>query len=416
MHTSLSSTYVIWLITRSTKVFREFFENFNKSLLSLTAPTPRKTITADVVQVAELATSLDPVTETAEVQRMVNVHNDALNSEALSVPARLEIKRTVFFTGYLIPPADTAKLLTLVTLPPGIPESEVKFLANTILITPHPCPASKLEKIGGIGHKQMWKISGAAVYESKIWAARVTPVPPLSVVYTENSVPIVVLAHFKGARPVDANRIQNWQPVASGKEYVFETVVGEKMQLRVEREVDGETEYEGLFPHRGVKRRIDEPRYEGDSYRPSPHNPRNGYSNDENRRPGNSGNYRGGNQNRNRGAGNGPGGGQHRHVSHANGRGGRGGGGGGGGGNRGRGRGSYKSLDDVGTGNSRYGWQGNGYPTSQQPNYDDGPSSSFAPGTGEPYHSAFPALGGGGSGGREHNGASHGDGGLPYGK
>lgn len=432
MHPFSSYNYLTWLTLRSTKIFREFFENFNKTLLSQPAPQDRKPIVAEVVQVAEMASSLDPVTETAEVQRMANAHRAAQNSGAQSNSGRLEIKRTVFYTGYLISPADTAKLLTLINLPSGMPESEVKFLANNILITPHPCPASKLEKIGGIGRKQTWQVTGTAVYESKIWAARVAPLPSTSITYTENPVPFVVLALSRGARIIDANRIQNWQPMASEKEFVFQTVVGEKTHLRVEREVEGETEYEGLFAHRGLKRRHgDEFKYEGDSYRPSAsHNPRSGYSNDENRRTGNSSNYRGGNPNRSRGGGNGPGGGgQHRHSPHANGRSGRGGGGGGSGGggggryvggggggnNRGRGRGGYKSLDDVGTGNNRYGWQGNGYQNSQQPNYDDGPSSSML-GNGEPYNSAFPALGASAGSDRDHNATNNGGGGLPYGK
>ncbi len=401
---------------KHTKAFRDFFETFNKTLLSPTAPTPRKPITAEVIQVADAVTTLDPVIETAEVQRMINNHNTAVRSGASSHAYRYEIKRTVFYTGYLISPVDTARLLTLVNLPSGMPESEVKFLANSILITPRPCEPSILERVGGIGYKQTWQVTGMAIYESKIWAARVAPVPPNSAFHTDNPVPIVVLALLKGARPIDAGRIQNWQPVSADKQFVFQSVVGEKVQLRVEREVEGEGEYESLFAHKNLKRRHDQDAGLPDrgTHRfvpPGPH--RGGYNNDENRRPSGNPGYRGGrDQSRGRG-GNASGGGQHRYPPHNDRRGGRGGGSGGGGGrgggnnnNRGRSRGGYKSLDDV-QNNGRSGGQSVGY-QSFKPNYDDGPSG---PG-GQGYDTTFPALGDGGY--TQPGGV--GAGGLPYGK
>ncbi len=399
---------------KHTKSFRDFFETFNKMLLSPTAPTPRKPITAEVIQVADAVTTLDPVVETAEVQRMINNHNAAISSRASYRGIRYEIKRTVFFTGYLISSVDTARLLTLVNLPSGMPESEVKLLANSILITPRPCESSILERVGGIGYKQTWQVTGIAVYESKVWAARVAPIPPNSTFHTDNPVPLVVLALLKGGRPVDANRIQNWQPVNADKQFVFQSVVGEKLQLRVEQEVEGEGEYESLFAHKTLKRRHEQNGGPSDreTHRYVPTGPhRGGYNNDDNRRPSGNAKHRGGGRDQSRGRGGNPNsGGQHRYPPH-NDRRGRGGGGGGGGGdrrggniNRGRGRGGYKSLDDV-QNNGRNSSQAMGY-QSFQPNYDDGPSG---PG-GQGYDSSFPALGG------QNQPGGVGAGGLPYGK
>lgn len=404
------------LMPCSVEGFRKFFENFNKMLISPTPPTPRKPIAAEVIQVAELATTLDPVVEAAEVQRMINTHNAGapLNSR------RYEMKRTVFYTGYLFSAPDTAKLLTFVNLPSGMPGNEVKFLADKILITPRMASNALLDKVGGLGHKQTWQVTGIACFDHQIWAARVAPVPPTTTYHTDTPTPLVILALRKDARPSDVGRIQSWQSLPTDKQYIFQTVVGEKVQLRIERESDGEIDNESQPLQKDVKRRyggLEESQPDRDVYRPTaPQNHRSGY-NDENRRlgPGGSnGSYRGGNQNRGRGGGgNGPGGGNlHRYPSHTGGRGGRGGGGGGGGagrgggGNRGRGRGGYKSLDDVGSGAGRYGAQGNAYQNAQQqqPNYDDGPSHD---GRGsEAYNLAFPPLGAGGGGG----------GGLPYGK
>ncbi|KAI9723688.1 MAG: hypothetical protein M1812_000988 [Candelaria pacifica] len=226
--------------------FRDFFTAFNKALMSPTAPTPRKPITAEVVQVAEGSTTLSPITETAEVQRMINSHNASVPNHH----GRLAIKRTIFYTGYIISPLDTTNLLSLINLPTQLPDNEVKILANNILITPRPCPRSILDKVGGIGKKFTWQVTGTAVFENKVWAARVSPVPETERYYTENPVPMVVLAVRKGARPQDAGRIQNWQPVPPEKAYTFDTVVGEKVLLRVEEENPHEGDWESLFPNR----------------------------------------------------------------------------------------------------------------------------------------------------------------------
>lgn len=52
---------------KHTQGFRDFFDAFNQSLLAPTAPTPRKPISASCIQVAEGTTTLDPVSETAEI-------------------------------------------------------------------------------------------------------------------------------------------------------------------------------------------------------------------------------------------------------------------------------------------------------------------------------------------------------------
>jgi len=217
-----------------------------------------------------------------------------------------------------------------------MPDTDMKFLANNVLITPRPCPNSILEKVGGMGSKTTWEVTGTAVFESKIWAACVRPVPETKKYYTENPVPIVVLALRKGARPIDAGKIQNWQPVPPEKQFVFESTVGEKVLLRIEEEDPKENEYESLFPNKTFKRKHAQ---EGEHERQA------------------SGSY--GNNGQGQGSGGGRG---YQQQNYGGGRGGRGnfrgnggrgrGGGnrGNGGGGRGRGRGgghNYRSLDDV---------------------------------------------------------------------
>ncbi|KAJ9624140.1 hypothetical protein H2203_005590 [Taxawa tesnikishii (nom. ined.)] len=353
---------------KHTKGFRDFFNSMNLALQRSEDPNMRPPFHAEVIQVPEQATSLDPVTEVAEVQRMINSHNTAILEGTASFRAiPLAVKRTVFYTGYLISPADTDRLLTLVELPKGTPDYEVRYLANNVLITPRPAPYSILNKVGGLGHKLTWRVTGLAVLEQRVWAARVAPVDAHAKYYSENPTPTVVLALRRNAKPIDANRITNWQPVPEHQAFEFETVVGEKVLLRVEEERRNEDEWEATFPSSRNQRK--HPREDVEDFPPLgstgsgqangngnnshaqgtgssvptprdwPRAPRDERPGD--RRPGGYGGYRGGNQNR--GGRGGQRGGGYR------GRGGQGRGGGG----RGRGRGgsSYRSLDDnVGSG------------------------------------------------------------------
>lgn len=316
------------------KEFREFFMDYNRRQNGIGGRATRGSITAEVVQVVDGATLLDPVVEIAEVQRLINDHNLTISRGKKA--NRLQIKKTVFYTGYLITNADTQKLLTLAQIPPYMPDHELKFLANNILITPRPCPKSILEKVGGMGNKLLWEVTGTAVFENTIWAASVRPVPQSTKYYTENPVPIVVLALRKGARPIDAGKIQNWQPVPPDKQFIFETTVGEKVLLRVEEEDPKENDYESLFPNKAFKRKHaqEEDSHRQSSGQPSQRNGRGGYQqNYRSRGQGSRGGYRG---------------------NDTSGRGYRGGstrGGNSGSGGRGRGRGGngnhYRSLDDV---------------------------------------------------------------------
>ncbi|KAB8073674.1 hypothetical protein BDV29DRAFT_191524 [Aspergillus leporis] len=336
------------------KHFREFFEQLNRRLQSGQTSSPRKPVNSDVIQVAEGATFLSPVIEAAEVQRMINSHNLVARNPSLNgakLPyGRLRIKRTIFYTGYLISNADSSRLISQLLnpmLPSGLADSnELKYMANSILITPRPAPRSILDKVGGLGKKLNWQITGTAVFEHRVWAARLTPVPATEKYYTENPQPVVVLAVRKGARPIDAGKIQNWHPVPADKAFTLETVVGEKVVLRVEEENPHEGEWESQFLNKNHKRRYQQERDEDilypqpggtghDGPAPGRHfNPRHGGSNrhyhDDGPRRG--GSYRG------RGRGSGP----------------RGRGHGSRGGARGRGRGrdagppqGYRSLDDY---------------------------------------------------------------------
>lgn len=210
---------------------------------------------------------------------MINAHNrslrDPARNETRSPYGRLKIKRTVFYTGYLLSNAESNLLISEVLNPllsPALAESnDLKYMANCILITPRPATPHILDKVGGMGKKISWKVTGTACYENRVWAARLSPVPETEIYFTENPHPVVVLAVRKGARPVDASRIQKWNPVPSNQAITFETVVGEKVVLRVEEA----SAYEGdLSMNKSQKRRHQQERDEDILY---PQSTRQGY-------------------------------------------------------------------------------------------------------------------------------------------
>lgn len=327
---------------KHTKGFRDFFFEFNKDLLAGRNQSSRKPIIAEVIQVAENATQLDPVAEIAEIQKLMNAHNTQVKTGSAppgTVP--YQIKKTVFYTGYMIPANMTERLSSLVTIPANsMPKDDIRYLANSILITPKPCPRSILDKVGGIGAKMRWKITGISCFENKLWAARVEPIPKNAKFYSENPTPTIVLAIRRNGRPADAARITNWHPVSESQAFEFDSVVGEKQMLRIEEETANESEYESYFPNKSNRNHNEngtDHRYHNNSRGRDDH------------RPG----YRGGNKDRGRG--------NHRNPSYGS-RGGQRGGhrGDRGGGGRGRGRGGggpsqYRSLDDPNRGQSHDG-------------------------------------------------------------
>ncbi len=364
------------------KGFREFLEGYNaKKLSGIDGPGGRGKINGEVVQVVDMATYLDPIVEVAEVQQIIHDHNAALSKRRRGTRGeRLAIKKTVFYTGYMINNADTQRLLTLAQTPQNLPEGDLKFHANNIMICPRPCPPSILDKVGGIGSKMTWEVTGSASFENTIWAVCVKPVPATAKFHTGDPVPLVVLALRRGARHVDAGKIQTWLPVSPDKAFRFETTVGEKILLRIEGE---DLHQESPFHHArggaGQAKRKHTAAQDDFRARPSaPAHPHHHQHQHQQNRQFHNAPARGG-ANRGGGGGNFPGrggGNANRNFRGQRGGapkgrgGGRGGHGGGGGGGGGGGAHHYKSLDDVGGRDTNQGGFAQMYedePQQQQP-------------------------------------------------
>jgi HAD domain family 1 in Swiss Army Knife RNA repair proteins len=230
------------------KGFREFFERFNKSLLShrIDEPPPsRKPIVADIVHVCEMANYLDMETEASEVAKLLKRHNAALaESRPGSINGAMNIRWTIkekyIYCGYLISATDSTRLISLANIPANlIDSSDVRLMANNILISPHQPSSTMLDRVGGRGKLMTWQVTGIATLENRIWAAKVQKVGE-GKVYTHDPNPVVVLGCRKGTRPIDAKKIQKWTDLPGDQRIVFETVVGDKVVLGLEQ---GEGEY-----------------------------------------------------------------------------------------------------------------------------------------------------------------------------
>jgi hypothetical protein len=335
---------------RHVQGFRDFLEDYNKAQHRPGARI-RGPIQGEVIMVPDQATILDPVAEVAEVQHLINEHNEHVTKKNMP-NQRLSIKKTVFLTGYSISPADSQRLLTLAQIPAALRNDELKHHANNILITPKSCPPHILKKVGGIGARMTWEVTGTACLDNSIWAASVAPVPSTAKYHTDNPIPLVVLALRRGAKPIDATRIQNWQPVPPDKAFQFETVVKEKLLLRIEGENSSDTPYESLFANKSKRKHDDHN-----------HNGRGGYGGPgaEGKRQYHTGRSGGGQGQFRGGLGGGGGGG-----GRGNFRGGRGGAGKGARGGRGGGH-HYKSLDDAVARENQGGYK-------QQVSYEDYPA------------------------------------------
>ncbi|KAI1175281.1 hypothetical protein F4777DRAFT_550833 [Nemania sp. FL0916] len=315
--------------------FREFLDGYNQQLQDGRGQPSRGPITAEVIQVADISTNLDPVVEVAEVQHLINSHNAIVGGDTSKRgrSGRLAIRKTVFFTSYMIKPEDSKRLIALIA--PHAPEHDVKHQANAVIITPRPCPPHVLDKIGGMHAKMQWGVAGIGSWDNNLWAVSLRPVPPSAPYHTDSDTPSVVVATRRNARPSDVNKIQHWQPIAPEKAFAFETEVGEKIMLKIESE-DGPDDESDSFAPRGGKRKFT--KLDGDDRQQRAtsgaygHNPSRGYhSSSHQGRGGGRGNFRGGSSNRGyRGAARGRGGGR-------------------------GGRGGYRSLDDLGTRESQNG-------------------------------------------------------------
>ncbi|CAK7264067.1 hypothetical protein SEPCBS119000_000810 [Sporothrix epigloea] len=209
--------------------FRNFLAKYNEDRQQRPkAPLPA--IHGEVVHVMEYTPPLDPVTEVAEVQHMVNCHNATVDGKQ----GQLMIKKTVIHTGYMVQEADTARLLQFLQLPTNIDRRDVRLHANSIIISTRVCPPHLLAKTGGMGSKMMWRVEEVGSVDDGVWAVKVRPAVPGTPYHTLDALPMVILAVRRTFYPQHASRIRTWTAVPEAEVFEFETTIAEKATLSVE--------------------------------------------------------------------------------------------------------------------------------------------------------------------------------------
>ncbi|KAF1988356.1 hypothetical protein K402DRAFT_328966 [Aulographum hederae CBS 113979] len=217
------------------KGFNEYLARFNTLQKRARAPVRRPEITFAVVPVAENAGCLDPVTEVAEIQRMINDHNMLFRSGISGHSVPYQLNSFVEYTAYMIDPHTAGSLRALGHIPQS-QRSSVNLKGDEIMICHRRADRDILGKVGGIGNKTQWRVTATGSLDNRVWAARVVPDPPSQRVQTlDNSDNrIVILALRSGLSRDDARMITNWQPV--NEDIVFQSTVGEKDRISLVRE------------------------------------------------------------------------------------------------------------------------------------------------------------------------------------
>jgi len=245
--------------------FRDFLRSLNKGLLADDILNRRPPIKGEVVEVSEEDRVLDPLTEVAEIQRMINAHNIAFRNGELTTRAKpWHIKRGhPIYTGHLLSADDTSRLLTLADLPEPTMNNDKgpRIMGNSILIAPGAAYPQDLQRAGGMGNKVKWRVVALGKVQQpdvEVWAAKVAPVDPQARSWTKNTPPSVVLALNKRAKPMDVRLIRDWNQLPLEEQFEFETVVGEKVILSIEEEPRPRGNAANANDERGSKRQYGE--------------------------------------------------------------------------------------------------------------------------------------------------------------
>lgn len=160
--------------------------------------------------------NLDPAKEAAEVEALIEESNRMISEQQMN-GHRYRIKKTVYFTGYILDPKERKSLLSAISLP-CLSEPDVKPLAKGIVISRHhgtdiAPPTSGLENAGGLNNTIEFDACSLGNYDNKVWAAWVCTVDPTIQPLCDGPETVIVLAVRDGAKPEDAKYINHWDGI-----------------------------------------------------------------------------------------------------------------------------------------------------------------------------------------------------------
>ncbi|ODQ68652.1 hypothetical protein NADFUDRAFT_49292 [Nadsonia fulvescens var. elongata DSM 6958] len=211
--------------------FRQFLHDYTL--------TRRPNLIYDVILVFEETKYLSPVSERNLVASAIAAHNDAVKkglSHASIANGRMTLRRSLFYTAYLIDQQSTVTLLKKF-IPAQIPEAKsIRYHADSIVICRGACSKSLLANIGGYGHEVEWQVTHFGSHDNKVWAVKVRQVRNDIYVRTEITPPLIVLAVRRRLMATEAAQITKWTELDNSEKFVIKTRVGEKALLKIEPE------------------------------------------------------------------------------------------------------------------------------------------------------------------------------------
>jgi HAD domain family 1 in Swiss Army Knife RNA repair proteins len=216
--------------------FRAIIEKFNKAVERGQYNVRRPRIWYNVQEVKSLVTTLDQVTEVAEIQRMVNIHNQAVvDGRAPPGAVMWKLTPSVAYTAYHIPhDYDRRKLAQLARIPQKHQKDVIHLCTHAVLRT-GALTQDQLALLGGLKRSTRFRVAFVGSHDIGIWAAKIEPVDPSQIVSLDGRSLLVVLACVSSVRPGQTDIITNWQPV-SGQSIEFVAEIDERKILSLEQE------------------------------------------------------------------------------------------------------------------------------------------------------------------------------------
>ncbi|KAF2219423.1 hypothetical protein BDZ85DRAFT_252657 [Elsinoe ampelina] len=196
----------------------------------------RNPVRTEIVLVDPRLTYLDPMAEFNVIADIIDASNLAVKmGRAKSSAKSWNLIKSRIYTGYIVPPADTVRLLKLVPEPSADEKNDFRTLADNIMISFRPPRDDIIRRAGGWNSHRKWRVNGIGSHQGSIWAARLSPVDPNLTTYTESFTPLIVLLMKKSVKASEANRINNWVNIPPNDEraIVFDSTVQDKVVIKV---------------------------------------------------------------------------------------------------------------------------------------------------------------------------------------
>ncbi|PSK53882.1 hypothetical protein B9Z65_7688 [Elsinoe australis] len=196
----------------------------------------RDPVRAEVVLVEPRLAYFDTQLEIDQIMRMIDANNLAVKMGRGKQSARVwNMIKSRIYTGYLVQPEDSQRLLKLVDTPDSDGVKECRMMADNIMISFRPPRDDIIRRAGGWSAHRKWRVNGIGSHNNCIWAARLAPADPHLSVYTESFTPMIVLKMRKSVKASEANRIHNWVDIPEWDEraIIFDSVVQDKVVIKL---------------------------------------------------------------------------------------------------------------------------------------------------------------------------------------